>query len=117
MSEEGNPDELPEIDEGSIAGAAADKPDERLDTGNEPEVGLGMVMDVPLHVSVEIGSATLSVREVLALSKGSIVELNRMNGDPAEVFANDRLIARGELTVQDDRVAIRITELLTGAQV
>jgi flagellar motor switch protein FliN len=113
MSEENESQELPEIDEDALSGAAAKKPDETLDIGNDPQVGLGLVMDVPLRLSVEVGSATLSVREVLALSKGSVVELNRMNGDPADVFANDRLIARGELTVQDDRVAIRITELVS----
>lgn len=113
MSEESEAQELPEIDEDSIAGEPSAKPDETLDVGNGPEAGLGLVMEVPLRLSVEIGSAMLPVREVLALTKGSVVELNRMDGDPADVFANDRLIARGELAVQDDRVAIRITELLT----
>jgi flagellar motor switch protein FliN/FliY len=49
---------------------------------------------------------------VLALTKGSVVELDRMSGEPADVYANDRLIARGEVSVADQRVAIRITELV-----
>ena len=113
MSEEGESQELPEIDEEAVAGTADTAEAEEADPADASEVGLGLVMEVPLRLSVEMGSATLAVREVLALSKGSIVELNRMDGDPADIFANDRLIARGELTVQDDRVAIRVTELLT----
>lgn len=113
MSEEGDAQELPEIDEEAVTGVAVKQADETLDVGSDREAGLELVMEVPLRLTVEIGSAMLSVREVMALSKGSVVELNRMNGDPADVFANDRLIARGEIEVQDDRVAIRITELVS----
>jgi flagellar motor switch protein FliN/FliY len=73
---------------------------------------LGLILEVPLRLSVEIGSANLPVRDVLALTKGSVVELDRMSGEPADVYANDRLIARGEVSVADQRVAIRITELV-----
>ena len=69
-------------------------------------------MEVPLRLSVEVGSAHLAVRDVLALSKGSIVELDRGSGEPADIFVNDRLIARGEISSEDDRVAVRITELI-----
>ena len=55
---------------------------------------------------------TKPVRDVLALSKGSIVELDRSSGEPADIYVNDRLIARGEIAHEDDRVAIRITELV-----
>ena len=102
-------EELPEIDD-SVVGQE-EKPPESTVTGQAP-ADLGLVMDVPLRLSVELGSATLPVRDVLALSKGSVVELDRTNGEPADVYVNERLIARGELTVQEDRVAVRITELI-----
>jgi len=102
-------EELPEIDD-AIAGEDQ-KPLEANVSKLAPR-DLGLIMDVPLRLSVEIGSANLPVREVLELSKGSVVELDRTNGDPVDVYANDSLIARGELTVQDDRVAVRITELI-----
>ncbi len=73
---------------------------------------LGLIMNVPLRLSVELGSAMLPVREVLELGRGSVVELDRMNGEPADVYVNDRLIARGELAVEDERVAVQITELV-----
>jgi len=102
-------EELPEIDD-SVVGQE-EKPPESTVTGQAP-ADLGLVMDVPIRLSVELGSATLPVRDVLALSKGSVVELDRTNGEPADVYVNERLIARGELTVQEDRVAVRITELI-----
>ena len=112
MSDEA--EELPDIDE-SVVDAEA-KPEESEGTvadaaGDSPD--LGLIMEVPLRLSVEIGSAQLPVRDVLALAKGSVVELDRMNGEPADIYANDRLIARGELTHDDDRVAVRITELVS----
>ncbi len=109
MSEEAETEELPEISD-----VVADE--EKLLEATQSRTGsedLGLIMDVPLRLSVELGSASLPVRQVLALAKGSVVELDRMNGEPADVYVNDRLIARGELTVQEERVAIRITELIS----
>lgn len=111
MSEENEieNEELPELDD-SVVGKE-EKPLEATVAGRVAE-DLGLIMDVPLRLSVELGSASLPVRDVLALSKGSVVELDRTNGEPADVYVNDSLIARGELTVQEDRVAVRITELI-----
>lgn len=113
MSEEVEAEELPEIDESVVSGDAEEKPEGVRAEVEGSHSSLGLIMEVPLRLSVEVGSASMAVRDVLALSKGSIVELNRMNGDPADVYANDRLIARGELQVKDERVAIRITELVS----
>lgn len=76
--------------------------------------GLDFVMDVPLRLSVEIGSTQLLVREVLQLVKGSVVELDRMNGDPADIYVNERLVAHGEVTVVEDRLAVKIFEVISG---
>lgn len=111
MSDEG--EELPEIDEAIVGGD--EKPEDAETVSEASGAGLsdlGLIMEVPLRLSVEIGSANLPVRDVLGLAKGSVVELDRMNGEPADIYANDRLIARGELTHDDDRLAIRITELI-----
>jgi len=115
MSDEVENEELPEIDEEVVAGEVVAREEEKpLEAAPSASAAadLGLIMEVPLRLSVELGSASLPVRDVLALSKGSIVELDRMSGEPADVYVNDRLIARGELAVQDDRVAVRITELL-----
>ena len=112
MSEEMENELLPDLEESVVA---ADEAKEMPRVKSVAAPDLGLIMEVPLRLSVELGSVNLPVREVLALTKGSVVELDRMNGDPADVYVNDRLIARGEVTVHDDRVAIRITELLAVA--
>lgn len=109
MNDEAETEELPEIDE-AVVGEAEKKLEENVSGSNQTD--LGLIMEVPLRLSVELGSASLPVREVLALSKGSVVELDRMSGEPADIYVNERLIARGELTVKEDRVAVRITELI-----
>ena len=78
--------------------------------------GLALLMDVPLKISVELGRTKLAVREVLDLQSGAVVELDRMAGDPVDVLVNDKLMARGEVVVVDDRFGIRITEILTPAK-
>ena len=70
------------------------------------------VSDVPLRISVEVGSARMLVRDVLRLGEGSVVELDHMAEEPADLYVNGRLIARGEITVVDDRLAVRVVELV-----
>ncbi len=93
-----------------------EKPDETVaeaTDGAAAESGsLDLVIDVPLRVTVEVGSASMLVREVLQFSKGSVIELDRAAGQPADVLVNGRLLARGEVTVEDDRLAVRIVEML-----
>ena len=82
----------------------------------EPVAGnaasLDLVMDVAVRVTVEVGSARLRVRDVLQFGKGSVIELDRGAGEPADLLVNGRLLARGEVTVVDDRLAVRVIELV-----
>jgi flagellar motor switch protein FliN/FliY len=92
-----------------------EKPDEGMveaTTAATANGSLDLVIDVPLRVTVEVGSASMLVREVLQFSKGSVIELDRAAGEPADVLVNGRLLARGEVTVEDDRLAVRIVEML-----
>jgi flagellar motor switch protein FliN/FliY len=70
------------------------------------------VIDVPLELSVEVGGARLLVREVLQLKEGSVIELDRSANDPAEVFVNGKLIAKGEVSVVEDRLVVQISEIV-----
>ena len=72
-----------------------------------------MLMDVPLRVTVELGRTQMSVRQVLELQNGAVVELDRMAGEAVDVLVNDKLMARGEVVVVDDKFGIRITELVS----
>jgi flagellar motor switch protein FliN/FliY len=74
---------------------------------------IDMLMDVVLQLSVELGRTQMSVRQVLDIQKGSVVELNRVAGDAVDVYVNDHLIARGEVVVVEDKFGVRITELIS----
>lgn len=73
---------------------------------------MSLLMDVSLAVTVELGRARMPLRQVLELQSGSVIELDRLAGDPVDVFVNNRLIARGEVVVVDDKFGVRVTELV-----
>ena len=69
-------------------------------------------MDVPLQISVEIGSTKKKIKDILEFSQGTIIELERQAGAPVDVMVNGNLIAKGDVVVVDDNFAIRITEII-----
>jgi flagellar motor switch protein FliN/FliY len=73
-----------------------------------------MFLDVPVGVTVQLGSAQLSMREVLQLNTGSVVQLNKLADAPVDVLVNDKLVARGEVVVIENRFGIKITEMAGG---
>lgn len=75
--------------------------------------GLDMLHDVEMEVSAELGRTRMSVRELLSLNPGAIIELDRAAGSPADLLVNGRLIARGEVVVVDENFGIRITEIVS----
>lgn len=77
---------------------------------------LDLLLDVPVGLTVELGSCHLPMRDVLNLNVGSIVQLDKLADAPVELRVNDRLIARGEVVVVENRFGIKITELLGAAQ-
>jgi flagellar motor switch protein FliN len=85
----------------------------RGSAGAAPRGGLDMLHDVEMEVSAELGRTRMSVRELLSLSPGAIVELDRAAGSPADLLVNGRLIARGEVVVVDENFGIRITEIVS----
>jgi len=74
---------------------------------------LDFIMDIPLHVTVELGRTRLLVREVLQLTQGAVVELSKMAGEPLDVFVNSKLVARGEAVVVNDKFAIRLVDIVS----
>jgi flagellar motor switch protein FliN/FliY len=75
-----------------------------------------MLLDVDLELSVSFGHTTLVLQEVLKLSSGSIVELNRSANDPVELLVNNAVVARGEVVVVDGNYGIRITEVVSARE-
>ena len=88
--------------------------EERL--GKEQADNLEMIMSVPLEISVEIGRTRRKVEDILALSKGSLVVLDKLAGDQVDLFVNGLCVARGDVVVIDDNFGVRITEVLKHAE-
>ena len=85
------------------------------DGSGEPrgEVGLELILDVGVTVALEVGRTRLSVRDLLQLSQGSILELDRLAGEPLDVLVNGVRVARGEVVVVNDKFGIRLLEVVS----
>lgn len=77
------------------------------------DVKLEFILDIPLHVTVELGKTSMLIEDLLQLSTGSIVELNKLAGEPMEVMINDRLVARGEVVVVNEKFGVRLTDIIS----
>jgi flagellar motor switch protein FliN/FliY len=72
---------------------------------------LNLLLDIPLQITVELGRARIQIQELLSLGPGSTVTLSKLEGEPVDILANDKLIARGEVVLQNKKYGIRITEI------
>jgi flagellar motor switch protein FliN/FliY len=79
------------------------------------EVPISMLMDLSLPVSIELGRTTMTVQEILRLGRGSIIQLERMAGEPIDVYVGDRRFAEGEVVVLGEQFGIRITRILSAS--
>ncbi len=77
------------------------------------ESNIDLLLDVSMRVTVELGRTRMKLAQILELQHGSVVELDRLAGDPVDIFVNDRMVARGEVVVVDDKFGVRITEMVT----
>lgn len=87
-----------------------------FEAGGGPPRPIDILMDVSMRVSVELGRSSMTVEEILELGPGSVVELNKLAGEPVDILVNDRLIARGEVVVVDENFGVRITEIISPRQ-
>lgn len=83
--------------------------------GNGSEVQLDAILDVPVTISMEIGRTQISIRNLLQLNQGSVVELDRLAGEPMDVLVNGTLIAKGEVVVVNEKFGIRLTDIISPA--
>ena len=79
------------------------------------DINLDVVLNVDLDLALEVGRTTISVRNLLQLNQGSVVELDRLAGEPLDVLINGTLIARGEVVVVNDKYGIRLTDVVSPA--
>ena len=82
----------------------------------DAEANLDVIMDIPVTVSMEIGRTTINIRNLLQLNQGSVVELDRLAGEPMDVLVNGTLIAHGEVVVVNEKFGIRLTDVISAAE-
>ena len=125
MSEEENTESVDDawaeaLEQQADAESAGAKPasfDEVSDEGLPgTDVKLDVVLDIPVNISMEIGRTKISIRNLLQLNQGSVVELDRLAGEPMDVLVNGTLIARGEVVVVNEKFGIRLTDIISPAE-
>ncbi|TVR96690.1 MAG: flagellar motor switch protein FliN [Rhodospirillales bacterium] len=110
---------LNDFDQPEAAAAAAERGDEPKradDQDDAPRTAhdLGAVYDIPVQISAVLGRATMEVNQLLKLGRGAVVELDRRVGEAIDIYVNNRLVARGEVVVVDDRLGVTMTEIVKG---
>jgi flagellar motor switch protein FliN len=90
---------------------AGDKNEEAM--VKEASNNIDLLLDVSMRVTVELGRTRMQLSQILELQHGSVVELDRLAGDPVDIFVNDCMIARGEVVIVDDKFGVRITEMVS----
>ncbi|RCS41368.1 flagellar motor switch protein FliN [Bremerella cremea] len=119
------------LNQAEAALASLDSPSQNMPAGISPftlrdfggspastdKTTIDLVRDVELDVKIELGQAEMYLEEVLQMKKGSVVPLDKLAGDPVDIFVNGRLIAKGEVLILNDNFCVRITELIVGDSV
>lgn len=81
--------------------------------GEKKERNLDLILDIPLRVTVELGRTKMVVRDLLNLGQGSVVELSKLAGEPMEILVNDKLVAKGEAVVVNEKFGVRLTDIIS----
>ena len=125
MAEDVNQEDEPVKDEGAGEGAgetAVEEKEEVIDEEGSAETAgeesgepasLDLILDIPLAVTVELGRSKMLINDLLQLGQGSVIELTKLVGDPLEVLVNNKLVARGEVVVVNEKFGVRLTDIVT----
>ncbi len=97
------------LENGQPTGAATSK-------GSFDERGIDLLLDIPLEISVEVGRSRILVRDLLQLQEGSLIELDKLAGEPLDLYVNARLIARGEAVVVNEKFGLRLTDVVSPSE-
>jgi flagellar motor switch protein FliN/FliY len=83
---------------------------------NEDNPDLDVILDIPVRISMVVGATQINIRNLLQLNQGSVIELDRMAGEPLDVLVNDTLIAHGEVVMVNEKFGIRLTDVVSAAE-
>lgn len=81
-----------------------------------PPKNIDFILDIPMQVTVQVGSTKMVIRELLQLGQGSVIELEKLAGEPMEVLVNNKLVARGEVVVVNEKFGVRLTDVISAAE-
>jgi flagellar motor switch protein FliN/FliY len=81
--------------------------------GGGQEMSIDSRLDIPVEISGELGRTKMSIGEILSLTKGSVVELNRLAGESADIYVHEKLVGKGEIVVSNERLGVRVLEIIT----
>ena len=97
-------------------GDLAPSPAPAASSGATGDANLDLILDVQVTLSLEVGRARIPIRNLLQLNQGSVVELERVAGEPLDVYVNGTLVAQGEVVVVNERVGVRLTEVVSPSE-
>ena len=118
MEDESAKEDFEVLEDTEDIGAGEDA-DEALDEAGESAVkggeskSLDLILDIPLTVSVELGRSKMLINDLLQLGQGSVIELTKLVGEPLEVLVNQKLVARGEVVVVNEKFGVRLTDIVS----
>ncbi|MDT8428972.1 MAG: flagellar motor switch protein FliN [Pseudomonadales bacterium] len=96
--------------------AAASESSGQKSPGNGQAPDLDVILDIPVRISMEVGSSSITIRNLLQLNQGSVIELDRLAGEALDVLVNGTLIAHGEVVVVNDKFGIRMTDVISPSE-
>ena len=105
-------EDIEDVDAGEDADEALDEAGESAVKGEETK-SLDLILDIPLTVSVELGRSKMLINDLLQLGQGSVIELTKLVGEPLEVLVNQKLVARGEVVVVNEKFGVRLTDIVS----
>lgn len=82
----------------------------------EQTKNIDFILDIPMKVSIYVGSTRMAIRDLLQLAQGSVIELDKLAGEPMEVMVNNKLVAKGEVVVVNEKFGIRLTDVVSAAE-
>ena len=103
-------EDIEDIDAGEDADEVLDEADKSAAPSGETK-SLDLILDIPLTVSVELGRSKMLINDLLQLGQGSVIELTKLVGEPLEVLVNQKLVARGEVVVVNEKFGVRLTDI------
>ena len=106
-----------ETDENTEGTVEAEATEDKSQEGSEakPSMNREVIQNIPITLAIEVGRASLKIRDLMRLTQGSVVELDRLAGEPLDIVVNDTVVAQGQVVLVNDRYGVRLTKVVSAA--